>query len=101
MDRRHSSVKAQMSATGMAVRSSRVSSWVRRVEITCSASSMGTFVNKLVTSKLIRVSSWCRSMFLTMSAKCEEFFTNASVLPARGARMMTPDLTRVLSLFLR
>ena len=34
----------------------QVSSWVRWVEIACSASSMGTFVNKLVMSKLIMVS---------------------------------------------
>ena len=70
--------------TGMLVLSIRVLSAERCSSSTLSASSTGTWVNRVVRSKLTRRSSASSSMLLTLSTNAEEFFAECGVSLARG-----------------
>lgn len=62
----------------------RVSSDSSCLRITCSASKIGTFVNKDFTSKLIIMVLFGTCSLLTFPTKCEEFLTKEEVLPVSG-----------------
>ena len=77
---RHNSVSSQMALAGMLVRSSRVSSEVRRWEMFFSASSSGTLVKRLTTSKLTMVVSVSVVSCRILLANSADFFTKESTL---------------------
>ena len=81
--------------TGMLVLSVRVTLADSCSSSTLRASSTGTWVNRLVTSKLTRQSRASSSMTLTLSTNAEEFFTECGVLPARGVRILASSLARL------
>ena len=66
----------------------RVSSDSSCLRITCSASKIGTFVNKDFTSKLIIMVLFGTCSLLTFPTKCEEFLTKEEVLPVSGVMIL-------------
>ena len=78
--------------TGMLVLSTRVGSLVRLALTTFSASSIGTCVNRLVTSKLIIRSSGPVQSSRSHSTNLVEFIIVYLVCPDRGVRILARSL---------
>ena len=74
------------------VLSSSVSSRWRRSAITSIASAIGTFVNRLTTSKLTSLSSSSNVVSHIRLAKSAESFTKEEVWPARGESIVAISL---------
>lgn len=70
-----------MSSAGIGVLTKRSSSSRRHWEITFRASSIGTLVKRLTTSKLTRMSSSSNSMLRTLFTNSVELFTKLLVFP--------------------
>ena len=87
-------MREQTSSAGIVVRSTSVGSSQRRYAITWRASSNGTVVNRLTTSKLTKQSSSSRGVCWMRSTKSAEFQTWEAVLPDSGARMLASFLAK-------
>jgi hypothetical protein len=62
--------------------------------MTWSASTTGTLMNKLTTSKLPRISRGCTLMGFNNSVKWPEFFTKDYDLPTNGLRILCRNPAR-------
>ena len=86
-------MREQSSSAGIVVLSASVGSSRRRCAITWRASSNGTLVNRLTTSKLTRQSSSSRGVCWMRSTE-STFLTWEVVFPTSGARMLASFLAK-------
>ena len=87
-------MREQRSSAGIEVRSASVGSSRRHCAITWRASSNGTLVNRLTTSKLTKQSSSSRGICWMHSTKSAEFRTWEAVLLDSGARVLASFLAK-------
>ena len=85
---RQISVNEQMTSGGRFVLSSSVSSSWRRSEMYNIASRSGNLVKRLTTSKLTMIVSSSASVSLISQTNSATFFTNDSVFPVRGCKIL-------------